>query len=239
MTSHVLDNPVWASLTTAQSHCAAGGELARRYPADVAPFAAIRSIDAPSVEELAQIVAPGESVYLVGVAPAFDARWTLLSSGRIAQMVWTSGSIASEDDSTIAELTTVDANDMIALATLAFPGFFRPRTPEMGRYCGIRANGVLAAMAGERMRLTGFQEVSGVCTHPDFTGRGYAARLVASLVRSTLQRDAVPFLHVGEDNARARALYSRLGFVERRLLPLWLIRRNQLTNDQLLATGDL
>jgi hypothetical protein len=133
MTSHVLDNPVWASLTSAQSDYAAGGEFARRYPSEVAPFAAIRSIDAPAIEELALIVAPGESVYLVGVAPAFDARWTLVSSGRVAQMVWASGSVAHDDESMITELTTADADDMIALTTLAFPGFFRLRTPEMGR----------------------------------------------------------------------------------------------------------
>jgi predicted GNAT family acetyltransferase len=130
-----------------------------------------------------------------------------------------------EDESDIIELTSADAGDMIALTTLAFPGFFRSRTPEMGRYCGIRRNGVLAAMAGERMRVTGFQEVSGVCTHPAFAGHGFAARLVASLVGSALRRGVVPFLHVGEDNARARALYSRLGFVERCVLPLWLVRR--------------
>jgi hypothetical protein len=90
MLSHVLDNPVWASLTSAQSDFAAGGDLAKRYPAHVAPFAAIRSVEAPAIEELARFVTAGESVYLVGVAPSFDARWTLLSSGRIAQMVWSS-----------------------------------------------------------------------------------------------------------------------------------------------------
>jgi ribosomal protein S18 acetylase RimI-like enzyme len=225
MPSHVLDNPIWASLTSAQANFATGRESAKRYPAEVAPFAAIRSIEAPAIEELAQIVATGESVYFVGVAPSFDARWKQLSFGRIAQMVWSSGAAEMHDESDIVELTSADADDMIELTTLAFPGFFRPRTPEMGRYCGIRRDGRLVAMAGERMRLTGFQEVSGVCTHPSFTGRGLAARLVASLVRSTLQRDVVPFLHVGEDNARARALYARLGFAERSVLPLWLVRR--------------
>jgi GNAT superfamily N-acetyltransferase len=233
MTLHVLDNPLWHSLTTDQARFACGGPLALRYPATVAPFAAVSETTASAESELCQLVEPGDSVYLVGLAPAFGEHWTLLSSGRIVQMLWQTqaaiddATVAIHDDAgaAISELTNADTADMIALTTLVFPGFFRPRTPEMGMYVGIRQNGILAAMAGERMRSSGYQEISAVCTHPDFTGRGYAARLVMLLVDLARQRGVTPFLHVGEANTRARSLYSRLGFVERCMLPLWLVRR--------------
>jgi ribosomal protein S18 acetylase RimI-like enzyme len=224
MSSTLLDNPLWSSLTTEQSHLARGTALARRYDAEVAPFVAIEAPGAAAAAELASIVKEGESVYWVAVAPDVDERWTLLSSSRIVQMVWR-GDAISPDAAQIVRLTARDNDDMIALTTAVFPGFFRSRTPEMGAYYGIHAGAVLAAMAGERMRITGHQEISAVCTHPDFTGRGYAARLVNHLTHLIRGRALTPFLHVSEANARARELYLRLGFVERALLPMWYVRR--------------
>lgn len=226
MSAHLLDNPIWSSLTTQQACFAEGRQHAKRYLPDVAPFAAVELASVRAADELAQIVAAGERIYLVGVAPRIDDRWTLTLTDRIVQMVWQAGPIATQDEGDIVELEAADAADMLALTQQVFPGYFRARTPEMGRYYGIREGGLLAAMAGERMRLTGFQEISAVCTHPQFVGRGYASRLVAHLVRTCLNLDWTPFLHVGESNARARALYERLGFVERRTVPLWqLLRR--------------
>lgn len=226
MSAHLLDNPIWSSLTTQQACFAEGHLHAKRYLPDVAPFAAVELASVRAADELAQIVAAGERIYLVGVAPRIDDRWTLTLTDRIVQMVWQAGVIATQDEGDIVELEAADAADMLALTQQVFPGYFRARTPEMGRYYGIREGGLLAAMAGERMRLTGFQEISAVCTHPQFVGRGYASRLVAHLARTCLNLDWTPFLHVGESNARARALYERLGFVERRTVPLWqLLRR--------------
>ncbi|MET0987241.1 MAG: GNAT family N-acetyltransferase [Steroidobacteraceae bacterium] len=226
MSAHLLDNPIWSSLTTQQACFAEGRLYAKRYPPEVAPFAAVESASVRAADELAQIVAAGESIYLVGVAPEIDARWTLTLSDRIVQMVWKAGAVSTQSEGDIVDLKAVDATDMLALTLQVFPGYFRARTPEMGRYCGIRKAGILAAMAGERMRLTGFQEISAVCTHPHFAGRGYATRLVAHLVRSCLHQDWMPFLHVSESNERARTLYERLGFAERRSLPLWQLQRN-------------
>lgn len=226
MSAHPLDNPLWSSLTTAQTHFSRGRAHAKRYEAEVAPFAAIESVSAQAAEALADIVRAGESIYLVAVAPELHEGWTLTSSDRAVQMLWSAGTALPSIDSDVRELTAADTPDMVALTQLVFPGYFRARTPEMGRYHGIRKAGVLAAMAGERMRLTGFQEISAVCTHPDFVGRGYASKLVAQLVRESMQRGVTPFLHVSESNARARALYERLGFVERCTLPVWLQHRS-------------
>lgn len=226
MTPDSLNNPIWSALTSAQSHFAIGGPLAKRYPADVAPFIAVPEPSAAAAKACADLVAPGEIVNIVSVTPKLDEGWELLATGNIVQMVWRPDAPVPEADmSGITPLTDADTPDMLALTALVFPGYFRPRTPEMGEYFAIREDGRFAAMSGERMKLDGYEEISAVCTHPDFTGRGYAARLINLLVARQLQRGVTPFLHVNETNTRARSLYTRLGFADRSLLPLWLLKR--------------
>jgi predicted GNAT family acetyltransferase len=226
MPQEFLDNPMWSALTTAQSHFALGGPHAKRYPAEVAPFIAVAEPSTAAARALAEIVAPGETVNIVSVTPKLEEGWTLLATGNIVQMVWRDDApLPAEDASDIVPLGDADAADMLALTALVFPGYFRPRTPEMGAYFGIRQRSRFAAMAGERMKIHAYEEISAVCTHPDFTGRGYAARLINHLVAKQLQRGITPFLHVNETNARARSLYERLGFADRASLPLWLLKR--------------
>ena len=226
MTPDALDNPIWSALISAQSHFAIGGPLAKRYPAEVAPFIAVPEPSAAAARACAELVLPGEIVNIVSVTPKLDAGWELLATGNIAQMVWRPDAAAPDEDmSGITPLTDADTPDMLALTALVFPGYFRSRTPEMGEYFGIRQDGRFAAMSGERMKLHGYDEISAVCTHPDFTGRGYAARLINLLVARQLRRGITPFLHVNETNSRARSLYARLGFADRALLPLWRLKR--------------
>lgn len=226
MTPDALDNPTWSALVSAQAHFAVGGPLAKRYPAEVAPFIATPEPSDAAARALAELVAPGEIVNIVSVTPTLNEGWELLATGNIVQMVWRADAPMPEADSTdIAALTDADICDMLSLTALVFPGYFRRRTPEMGDYFGIRQHGAFAAMAGERMKLPGHEEISAVCTHPTHTGRGHAARLINHLVRKQLQRGITPFLHVNETNARARSLYARLGFEDRATLPLWLLER--------------
>lgn len=112
----------------------------------------------------------------------------------------------------IVPLTDADAPQMLALAKLTEPGPFLTRTHAMGRFLGVRIDGRLAAMAGERMRFPGYTEVSGVCTHPDFRGRGLARRLSAAVAKNIERRDQRPFLHAWRSNTAAIALYEALGF---------------------------
>jgi GNAT superfamily N-acetyltransferase len=226
MTLDTLNNPIWSALTTAQAHFAIGGPVAKRYPADVAPFIGVSEPTAAAAEALAGLVSPGEVVNIVALTPKLDKGWELLATGNIVQMVWRDDAPTPDEDTTdITPLTDADTPDMLALTALVFPGYFRRRTHEMGEYFAIRQNGQFAAMAGERMKVHGCEEISAVCTHPDFTGRGYAARLIKLIVARQLKRGIVPFLHVNETNARARALYVRLGFADRAILPLWLLKR--------------
>ncbi len=221
---HPLDNPVWESLRSRHASLASTHGGAARYPADVAPFAAIGGQAPGLAHDLAMLVAPGESILFVGPAPALPASWTVGPSIPIAQMVCRSP-IPATDGPQERELGAGQLADMLALTALVYPHYFRPRTPQMGRYIGIYDGLSLAAMAGERMGFDGYQEISAVCTHPDYLGRGYARRLVALLSNASLAVGRIPFLHVAHENARAKALYERLGYVHRTDIGLRAVER--------------
>jgi predicted GNAT family acetyltransferase len=114
---------------------------------------------------------------------------------------------------------------MVALAQLTEPGPFLPRTHTMGRFIGIRIDGRLVAMAGERMRFPGFTEVSGVCTHPDYRGRRLARRLSSVVAHAIQQRGEQPFLHAWTSNHAAIALYQSLGFEQRTTVQVAVLKR--------------
>jgi predicted GNAT family acetyltransferase len=118
-----------------------------------------------------------------------------------------------------------DAGEMLALASLTEPGPFFARTHRLGGFVGVKQGGKLVAMAGERMKPPGYTEVSGVCTHPDYRGRGYAAGLMRVVGRAILARGDLPFLHVYASNTGAIALYHGLGFTLRRTMMMTVLRR--------------
>jgi GNAT superfamily N-acetyltransferase len=223
--STALDNPFWASLCTRHRDIAqCAGDVAR-YPADYAPFLGIADASVDAANALDALVAPGESVYLLGVAPAnVPAGWQLEAFPDLAQMVCESP-IATVDGPEPVPLAAADRADVLALTALVYPHYFRERTMELGRYFGIRCDGRLAAMIGERLGTTTSREMSAICTHPQYTGRGYAARLTAMLTNDTLARGSLPFLHVSRENRRAMQLYERIGYRVRRDIPFWSLRR--------------
>ncbi len=221
---HALDNPVWHSLTTQHAGLALTADGAARYPAAIVPFAAIAAPSARAAHQLTSLVGDAESVFVVGVAPEPPPGWQLEPKKPVLQMICKSRAPDLPGPSATT-MTAVQAPDMLALTDLVFPGFFRPRTLEMGSYIGIYDGPRLAAMAGERMRLDGYQELSAVCTHPDYTGRGYAQRLLAILCNSAFDRGFTPFLHVYADNTRAIGVYRKMNFVDRAVLPFWALHQ--------------
>lgn len=213
-TSHPLDNPVWASLTSQHAALARMAGHAARYPADAAPFVAVGVNDAHAAEQAASLVTVGESICFVGLAPPLSPVWSIEQSVPIAQMTCESRLNVTAGPA-IIELSPTHLADMLALTALVYPHYFRVRTIEMGRYFGIYDGKILAAMAGERMRFDGHQEISAVCTHPDYSGRGYAQRLVAILTNDILDGGRLAFLHVSHANTRAKSLYERMGYAFR------------------------
>lgn len=220
-----LDNPFWSSLRTVHAGIALQAGDVARYPAEYAPFLGVADADAGVADGLAALVAPGEAVYLLGVAPRrLPAGWRLEAFRPLAQMVRTAP-LEVVGDSVIVELTRAHRDDVLALTALVYPHYFRPRTMELGRYFGIYEDGRLAAMIGERLGMPGLREMSAICTHPDFNGRGHARRLTAMLSNDTLARGGLPFLHVSHENYRALRLYERMGYRHRRDIGFWSLRR--------------
>lgn len=210
---HALDRPVWTSLSTCHAALSEGGALAKRFARDVNLFASTRDDSAEALAALAALVEPGDRVFVLQVPEIVvppGLRVTKAAKG--VQMVATR---RVQDEATREDILTLadsDAPDMLALARLTDPGPFLPRTHVMGRFIGIRIDGRLAAMAGERMRMPGHTEVSGVCTHPDFRGHGLARRLSAAVAAAIEARGDQPFLHAWKTNLPAISLYEQLGF---------------------------
>lgn len=209
----MLDRPIWSALSTRHRHLSLGGELARRYVKDVNLFASACDDSPAALAALADLVQPGERVFVLQVADiVVPSGLALVKAGKGVQMVATRRVQAAGSDEYLVELTDADAPEMLALAKLTEPGPFLPRTHVMGRFLGVRIDGRLAAMAGERFRFPGYTELSGVCTHPDFRHRGLARRLSTAVAAHIESRAERPFLHAWKDNRPAISLYEQLGF---------------------------
>ena len=204
-------NPVWHALHGPHRHLAiiAGG--ACRYPADVAPFAAIRSPVGRVSDELRSLLAPGESVWLIDSGRVMPGL-TVVDRLECLQMGLPADAALPLPSDAVLPLHAGNAHEMVALTDAAFPGFFRSATHRMGYYCDVRVDGTLVAMGGERLQLAGYPELSAICTHPTQRGRGLARDVIAHLVRLQRRDGLRSWLHVGHSNTRAIALYTALGF---------------------------
>ncbi|HEY3990845.1 MAG TPA: GNAT family N-acetyltransferase [Acidobacteriaceae bacterium] len=211
-----LANPIWQAATTRQRHLAYGEGPVRRFFSEVVPLAALENHSAEAVAALAALVSPGERVWLFEEPPQLAAnqwRETRRIPGfqMVCEALAPEARPAGEPKSMMLD-PVADAAAMNALKQIAFPGLFGMRTPEMGRYRGIRVNGELIAMAGERLALPGCREVSAICTHPAHLGRGYAQRLTREATTAILADGDIPFLHVADGNGAAIHIYEQLGF---------------------------
>ena len=221
-----LDRPVWASLTTHHAPLSQGNELARRFMPDVNLFASSKDESAQSLAALGALVTPGERVYVLQVAEILvPPELNTIRRARGVQLVATRKLAAQPMRSDIVTLTDADAPEMLALASLTEPGPFLTRTHRMGTFRGIRVNGRLAAMAGERFRFPGYTEVSGVCTHPDFRGQGLARSLSTVVAAHIEARGECPFLHAWTSNEAAIILYESLGFERRTEVDVAVLER--------------
>jgi ribosomal protein S18 acetylase RimI-like enzyme len=212
----LLDNIMWNCLSGPHARYSVGTESTRRYARGFSPIAACADPQRPDFAVLDALFDPGESFYIdiwTGNAPA---GWILEREARMVKMVWQGTPPRDDPAPDAVRLLPEHYGAALELATLTNPGPFGIRTPELGEYFGYFEDGRLIAMAGERLCAGNLQEISGVCTHPDYQGRGQASRLTLKLVHRQLSRGLIPFLHVVSHNTGARALYSRLGFRDHR-----------------------
>ena len=225
MATHPLDNPFFSALDSLHADIALQAGDVLRYPAEFAPFLGIPQPDVDLAEPLEALVPAGDSVLLLGIAPsAVPDGWVLEPFAELAQM-HCDRELEVFDGPDIVELDERHRADVLALAALVYPHYFRNRTMELGRYFGMHADGQLAAMIGERLGTPHTREMSAICTHPDFLGRGHARRLTGFLTNRTLQEGKQPFLHVAYSNARAKLLYAQMGYRLRRDIPFFSLRR--------------
>jgi ribosomal protein S18 acetylase RimI-like enzyme len=217
-------NPVWHALHGPHRHLALIEGCACRYPADVAPFAAIDAASAAAFAQLRSLLGPDEYVWIADYGRAAPGL-AVTDALECVQMVLPGSVDVGAPSREVLPLGAAQAPEMVALTGLAFPGFFRPATYRMGSYFGVRVRGELVAMGGERLLLPGRPEMSAVCTHPDHRGAGLAGDVIRHLAQLHRRAGLVSWLHVGAANRRAIDLYASLGFERVRSLMLHRITR--------------
>jgi predicted GNAT family acetyltransferase len=225
--AHPLDDPIWTALTTRQQALAEGGALVRRYPAAIAPFAAMMDMSPQSFAALQGLMSQTDLAVLFTpdpVTPPAEFKVMLAETGE--QMTGTPAEISSRGVE-IVTLGVDDVPEMIALTELTEPGPFSARTHELGTFLGIRIDGRLAAMAGERMKPANYTEITAVCVHPSHRGRGYGQVLLGEISRQIVARGELPFLHVFSNNLSAIALYRRQGMEIRRRFHVTVLHRRK------------
>jgi len=227
---HPLDNVIWKALTTRQSHFAESFQSARRFQKEVTSLCAFEEPSDAGYTSLAGLVGAGGTGAVFLQQPYEPQEgWDYVGGAPLLEMVCENGngSSASRSSTEIVELGPQDSAEMVELAALTKPGPFASRTHELGGYVGIRHGAKLVAMAGERLKISGYTEVSAVCTHPEHSGNGYASVLMLEAMRRIGDRGEKPFLHVRQDNTRAIQLYERLGFTTRVVVHYAVLRRKR------------
>jgi ribosomal protein S18 acetylase RimI-like enzyme len=227
----LLDNPVYAALCGPHARFAQVRGRARRYPLDVAPFLALPSLpSAQDWQDAAGLVAPGTYAAVRHGGDELPDTWHAVDTFDLVQMI--GGRVTGAGCSEALPLGAADVPEMLELVAQTEPGPFLDRTIELGDYLGIRRDGALVAMAGERFHLDGWTEISAVCTKPDHRGRGLASRLVGALIAGIQLRSQRPFLHVLSTNTAAIRIYEELGFRVRQTATITVVTREPLQSAQ-------
>lgn len=211
--SNPLDRPIWSALTTGWAHLAEGTPAAWRIDRAIGLFGAAADDSPQSLAALAALVPQDGELWLVEREPMrLPDGIRLVKEGLAVQMVLDTLVSIDRDPPAIAPLGDADGAEMFALATLTEPGPYVRYSHRLGGFVGVRVDGRLVAMAGERMRMPGYAEISAVCTDPDWRGRGLAGHLTRHVANAILARGETPFLHCYASNTGTIALYEAMGF---------------------------
>lgn len=208
----ILDNMMWHCLSGFHKKHSSGTDSIRRYAQGFSPIIGFADQTNPDFAALSAFCNPGEHFYCEGWNGVVPAGWQIDAESTMYRMVWAENCPDAMDETRLVALNASHTKAALELAQLTKPGPFGLRTIELGAYFGVFEGERLIAMAGERMHAGSYHEISGVCTHPEFQGRGLARQLMNKLIRLQLQKNETPFLQVMRDNVSARALYEQLGF---------------------------
>lgn len=222
--SHPLSNPIWNGLTGPHAHLSVGTGKVRRYRPEVAMFVAVENPADPEMPELLDLIGDGVAGFVTEGPVSLPPSVHILKTAAVLQM------IVGEFRPVPVALEMVPLGEehepaMVELTEICKPGPFEVKTRLMGSFRGLFDDGRLIAMSGERMRTADFTEISAVCTHPDYRGRGYAKQFVSQGGNEIIATGKTPFLHSFADNATAISTYEKLGFQPARMMTFTVIRR--------------
>jgi ribosomal protein S18 acetylase RimI-like enzyme len=223
---HVLDSPAWNALISGNKNLAIGNESVKYFPKDISPFVGTKEISQENFDILHDII-PFDTVSAF-IAPydiVIPEQWTVVQPLMVWQMVYDDAATPAAVTQEFIPLTKQHIPQMLALTQLTNPGPFSERTIDFGYYLGIFDGDRLVAMAGQRMNPTPYAEISAVCTHPDYLGRGHASQLLLSHIRRIKAASEIPFLHVKSENETAIRVYERIGFVKRKEMSFYIIKK--------------
>jgi FR47-like protein len=221
-----LDNPVWNALSTDQSNYSIGNELAKRFPRDVTPFVAFGRDNPSDEKEMFELVDSDESVYLFCPFNNLTNRWVVSEEIPIYQVYYPHTNIDLKYKNSVLELGEDQKSSLMKLTQISFPDFFRERTANLGNFWGIFSHDKLISTAGERMRVINtFQEISTLCTHPEYLNCGYAQQVLTFAVSKILDKEKIPFAHIVHSNSKSLSLFLKTGFEIRKQIPMWRIKK--------------
>ena len=224
--AHLLDNPAWNALISGNRHLAHGTEQVKLFAADVSPFVGFETPSPQAFEALHLLVSAERRLAVISPAPLeVPPRWQVLQQMQVYQMVQEQPAGGPLGNQQLVALGPEHVPAMLALTKRMNPGPFFHNTIAFGHYQGIMNGSELVAMAGQRLHAGPFAEISAVCTHPDYLGRGYASHLMRYQAQRIWAAGGIPFLHVKTDNATAIKVYQALGFTIRREMSICIVQQ--------------
>jgi len=223
---HVLDNPAWNAHVSGNKQLSNGNEFVRYFNENVAPFVGLKENSTEDFQILNELIPQDRVVVFISTLEMqIPAEWKNLQYLNILQMVYDQPELPAAVEIEPMLLEEKHIPEMLALTKLTNPGPFFERTIDFGHYYGVFEDGKLVAMAGQRMNPSPYAEISAVCTHPDYLGRGYAKQLLLYHIHRIKSASEIPFLHVRRNNERAVKVYEHTGFITRKELHFYVLQK--------------